>query len=204
MRPSLLTGLLLLQTAGLTAALGWLVANPVQPLPEKPRGPSVLRPHRASGAEYRSEAEAVQAWVAQLDRVFDLETLLGGGADMAALKRARGEALTCQALACPALDVYANMARATNRPVPPRPTWDGGASDARRAVALYVDDLQGRLEAGLAASDDLALLPRPERVAAARDCEHFDCPDLDAYLVTARHAFKVLGEPLPEPPKVQR
>jgi len=203
-KENLLTGLLLLQTAGLVGALGWLVANPVQALPDKPRGPSVLRPHRASGAAYASEAEAAAAWVGQLDRVFELEVVLGGGADLEVLKRTRGEALSCQVLACPALDAYANMARATSRPVPPRPAWDGAASDLRRAVALYVDDLQGRLEVALAASGDLDLLPRPERIEAARDCESFDCEALDAYLITARHAFKVLGEPLPEPKAGER
>lgn len=200
MKSGLWTGLLLLQTTGLVAAVGWMVANPVLPLPEKRGGASVLRPHRASGAEFHSEKEALVAWVGQIDRGFDLETVLGGGVDLDALKRTREAALACPSLGCPDLEMYASFARGAGRPVPPKPMWDPTAKD-RRAVALYVDDLQAKLTGALAEEGAPELLPSEERAAAARGCEGFECSELNAYLAVAKHAFKVLGQELPPPPE---
>ncbi len=194
----------LTQTAVLLGAAGWLLAHPVEPLPEHippGNGPAVIVPGAPTGgARFATEAEAVAAYIEHIDSVFDLGTVLGGQLDIGALRRAREAAVRCERLDCAGLDAYEALARTLGRDLPPRPVWDGAALSARRAVAVYVDDIQRRLEAAL--PGDSPLLPSEAQRRAARDCPGFDCHELDAYLAVARSAAEAAGEPLPPRPEL--
>ncbi len=195
----------LAQTAALIGAAGWLLSHPVEPLPERTppgNGPAVIVPGvPTGGALFATEGEALAAYIEHLDSVFDLETVLGGQLDIGTLRRAREAAARCEHLDCAGLDAYEALARALGRTVPPRPAWNGAELSARRAVAVYVDDIQRRLEAALPGGSPL--LPTEAQHRAARDCPGFDCHELDAYLAAARGAAAAAGEPLPPRPELE-
>jgi hypothetical protein len=202
----------LLQTAALVGALVFLSRyelpeavplSPLQAVQSQRDQPKMVRPRRMNGMSYASEQEALRAYIAHLDGVFELPVLLGGGVELEEFKRVWLETRACRSLDCAALDTYAALARATGRRVLARPRWDTAGDASRRSVAVYVEDVHRRLRHALTAADHLELLPPDELMQAARGCSRLRCEALDAYLEAARPGFDAAGEappPLPRGP----